>query len=204
MHQRQTENVAFRGICDCWRSHCVLLYEYNASLHDDNEDGGGPVVSHLKSPPWFWAATNNPTRDYCTAGWRTAGHQFGPQLAVNQEGRPHRPPFTPSLSGATTPTLEQRERFPLGIQSGSAVPLLSSPPTAPSPLHPSQIKPLSDFCFPNLWTLTEEPTLERETTQHGLISRWQREAEKTLLKPPDHPVIFLFLCLFLSLFLTHL
>lgn len=143
------------------------------------------------------------------AGW-TAGHQFGPQLAVIRKKQPSRPPFTPSLAGATTTTLWSSVK---GSHLGYKVAQLSLSylhlPWRP-PLHPSQIKPLSDFCFPNLWTLTEAPTLERETTQHGMISRWQGEAEKTLLEPPDHPVIFLFLsfsfCLSLSLplFLTHL
>lgn len=75
----------------------------------------------------------------------------------------------------------------------------SFPPPSPQrpALHSSQIKPLSDFCFPNLWALIEAPTLERETSQRGMISQWQGEAEITFpgmspLKPPDHPVIFQF------------
>lgn len=124
----------------------------------------------------------------------TAGHQFGPQLAVIREKQPRRLVFTPSLRGGLRgSSLGQREKLPLGIQSGSAVPL--SYPHLPQcpPLPPSQIKPLTNFCFPNLWTLTEAPTLERARTQHGMISWWQGEAEKTWPQPPDHPVIPLFL-----------
>lgn len=66
-HQ-QPQTMCNLGISDFVAT--VLLYSHKASLHNHNENGGGPVVSQLKSPPWFWAATNNPTRDYCTAGWR--------------------------------------------------------------------------------------------------------------------------------------
>lgn len=46
-------NHIYRGISDFVSALVVLLYSYNASFHNDNENGGGPVVSPLKSPPWF-------------------------------------------------------------------------------------------------------------------------------------------------------
>lgn len=81
----------------------------------------------------------------------TAGHPFGPQLAVIQEEQPCRLAFTPGLRrDLRSSSPEQREKLPLGIQSGSAVPLsylhLPQCPAVP----PSQIKPLTNFCFPNL------------------------------------------------------
>lgn len=91
--------------------------------------------------------------------------------------------------GLRSSSLEQREKPPLGIQSGSAVPLSYLHLPQCPPLPPSQIKPLTNFCFPNLWTLTEAPTLERARTQHGMISWWQGVAEKMWLQPPDHPAI---------------
>lgn len=35
------------------------------------------LLAYSKSPPWFWAAANNPTRDYCTAGWRDSRAPVG-------------------------------------------------------------------------------------------------------------------------------
>lgn len=116
------------------------------------------------------------------------------------------------MSGATTPTLQSSVKSShLGYKVAQLSLAYPHLPQCPPP-HPSQIKPLSDFCFSNLWTLTEAPTLERETAQHGMISWWQGEAEKTflgmsLLKPPDHPVIFplvsLSLCLVASPSIAH-
>lgn len=137
----------------------------------------------------------------------TAVFEFAPQLAVIWDRQPGNPQFTPSPQSLTAAsTLQTNVKCShLGYK---VIQSLSYPhlPWRP-PLHPSQIKLLSDFCFPNLWTLTEAPTLEREATQHGMISRWQGEAETTfpgmsLLKLPDHPVIFLFLFFSQSVFLS--
>ncbi len=189
-----------REICDFVAALVVLLYSYSASFYNDNESGGGPVVSQLKSPPWLWAATNNPTRDYCTAGWRDsrapvwASACCHPREATLQPSIHSQPSWGRHRNSGAAWKAPTRDTEWLSCPS----PIFTSH-SAP-PLHPSQIKPLSNFCFPNLWTLTEAPTLERETTQHGMISRWQGEAEKTLLKKPDHPVIFLLLPLCCSFY----
>lgn len=81
----------------------------------------------------------------------TAGHQFGPQLAVIREEQPRRLAFTPGLrKGLCSSSVEEREKLPLGIQPGSAVPLSYLHLPQCPPLPPSQIKPLTNFCFPNL------------------------------------------------------
>ena len=124
---------AHRGLSDLVAALAVLLFSHNASFRDVNENGGGPVVSLLKSPPWFWAATNNPTRDYCTSGWRDSRAPVGASACCHpREATPRTSIDSQPEWGHHANSPRQLERLPLGIQSGSAVPLLSSPPPAPS------------------------------------------------------------------------